>query len=66
MNWIDSAYTSFYNLQQRCDILKGKQGMKGLTDVIYMVNRIRDDSRLNWGGNLADEIHSSINHYKQN
>jgi cob(I)alamin adenosyltransferase len=39
--------------------------MKGKTDVVYMVNRIRDDSRLNWGGNLADEMHSYINHYKQ-
>jgi hypothetical protein len=61
-----SACTSSYNLQQCCDILKGKQGTKGITDVVYMVNKIRDDSRLNWGGKLADEMHSYINHYKQN
>ena len=52
--------------QQCCDILKGKQGMKGIADVVYMVNGITEDSRLNWSGYLADEMHSYINHYIQN
>jgi len=41
-----SSYTSSYNLQECSDILKGKHGTKGITDVVYMVNIIRDDSRL--------------------
>jgi hypothetical protein len=61
-----SSYTSSYSLQQCCDILKGKQGTKGIAYVFYMVNGIRDDNRLKRSGNLADEMHSYINHYIQN